>query len=90
MSSEANISISRQWTIQHLEGANSLHSMMLKGLVANKDRYTLLKTMTDKDFLDGVYLGLCDYFNEGFDIEDLSDKSRAMLGLPLLDQSVAA
>lgn len=82
--SDQNVQLARAWTLRMVGGCDHLPAIMLKGLLASKSRYTAVKDLPEKDFLDGLYLGLCDWFNDGFDIEDLSGTSRALLGLPLL------
>jgi hypothetical protein len=69
------------WAQSQLAGAAHLSSKGLRGLIATKSRYASVAEMSDKDFLAGVYQGLCNHFNGGCEIEDMGDETRALLGL---------
>jgi hypothetical protein len=75
--------IARAWTIRVLDDVPYLYANQLRGVIANRQRFTSVREMADEDFLHGLYLGLCDYFNGGCEIEDMTDEVCELLGLPL-------
>ena len=75
--------IARKWVRARLEDVPYLYGWMLRALIKDRDRYRSVRTdaMSENDFLHGVYLGLCDHFNDGFDIEDMTTETRELLNI---------
>jgi len=75
--------IARQWTVRELGSVPYLYANQLRGLIANRLRFETMRAMPMDAFLHGLYLGLCDYFNGGCELEDMTDEVCELLGLPL-------
>lgn len=79
--SEIYSDIARQWALRELATAPYLYAAQLRGLLANRRRFKSVSELSDEDFLHGVYMALCDHFNGGCEIEDLTDEVCELLGL---------
>lgn len=81
--SEKNSEIARAWTVARLGNVPYLYAAQLKGVIDMKARFASVKDMDDKDFIWGVYLGLCDHFNGGCELEDMNAEVCGLLGFPV-------
>ena len=81
-SHDVEIEYVRAWTLRILENAKYLHAKQLRGLIGHKSRYVFTRDMDEATFLHGVYIGLCDHFNAGCEIENMSEESCKLLNLP--------
>ena len=79
--------IARDWTISMLNpnedgrGAPYLYAHQLRGMIAARAHYHFVNCMRLDDFKWGLWLGLCDHFNGGCEIEDVSPECAILLGL---------
>jgi hypothetical protein len=84
---EVNSEIARQWATRNHFGRDGgigyLYDWMLRGIIADRQRWASMRDIPEDDFLHGVYLALCDHFNGGCEIEDMSPTVADMLHLPV-------
>ncbi len=79
---EINAEIVRNWAVRQLESVPYLYANQLRGVIESRKRWISIRDIPMDEFLHGLYLGLCDYFNGGCEIEDMTDEVCELLGLP--------
>jgi hypothetical protein len=84
---EIDVEVARQWATRYHFGRDGgvpyLYDWMLKAVIDGRWRYKSVRDLNEDDFLHGVYLALCDHFNGGCEIEDISPVVADMLRLPI-------